>query len=85
MANAIAISGDGKRAVAIYNDSLNELRDLLGKPSVTRASHVRWDSERELWVARRADTGEVLCESKYRGECLKKEVSILGKELIQRL
>lgn len=85
MANAIAISGDGKKVVAIYNDSLNELRDLLGKPKVTRASHVRWDDERELWVARRADSGEVLCESKYRDECLKKEVSILGKELIHQL
>lgn len=77
----MAISGDGKKVVAIYNDSLNELRDLLGKPKISRASHVRYDDERELWVAHRADTGEFLCESKSRDECLKLEVALLSKDL----
>lgn len=85
MSNAIAISGDGRKVVAMYNDSLNQIRDLLGKPDIERASHVKWDAEREIWVATRADTGEWLCESKDRAQVLKDEVSILGKELISKL
>ena len=85
MALAIAISGDGGKAVAMYDDKLQNMRGLLGKPEMVRASNVRWDDEREVWVARRCDTDEILCESKSREQCLKDEVSILGKELITRL
>jgi len=82
MGNALAISGDASRVVAIYNDNLNGLRPLLGAPDISRASNVRYDSEREVWVARKTGTEEVLCEHPSRGYCLKQEVLILSKELI---
>ena len=82
--SALAISGDGQRVTAVYNDSLNELRDLLGKPQIDRASHVRYDSEREMWVARRV-TGEFLCEDKSRDNCVEEEVRILARELPNEL
>ena len=85
MSRSIAISGDGLRAVAIYDDKLHAMRDLLGKPEIERASHVRWDDERELWVAYRAEDNSVLCEHKNREDCLKEEVRLLTKELIHKL
>jgi hypothetical protein len=79
---ALAIRSDGKKVAAVYNDDLNDyLRPSLGAPKVTRASHVRYDDEREIWVATRADDGTVLCESKSRDACVKEEVRILNKEI----
>jgi len=85
VSNAIAISGDGRKVVAIYNDSLNQMRDLLGKPKIERASNVVWDADREIWVATRTDNGEFLCEGKDRDYVLKEEVRLLSKELITKL
>ena len=79
---ALAIRSDGKKVAAVYNDDFNSrLRPSLGAPKVTRASHVQYDAEREIWVATRAEDGSVLCESKSREECVKEEVRLLNKEL----
>jgi hypothetical protein len=77
----LTLSRDGKKAVAVYNDNLKALRPVLGKPVVTRASHVRYDPERELWVAYRAGTDEILCEHESRDECIKKEVEVLNSTI----
>ena len=81
----LTISGDGQKAVAVYQDSLKPLRPLLGKPDVTRASHVRYDPERELWVAFDAETDAVLCEHESREQCLIKEVELLNKTMYKNL
>ena len=77
----LTLSKDGKKAVAVYNDNLKGMRPVLGAPVVTRASHVRYDPERELWVAYRAGSDEVLCEHESRDECIKKEVEVLNRTI----
>ena len=81
----IGISGDAEKVEAIYSDGLNGLRPLLGKPKIERASDVTYDEDREIWVAKRKGTDEVLCESTSRDECIKQEVRILGSELVKKL
>ena len=81
----LTISGTGKQAVAVYNDKLVAMRPILGKPDISRASHVRYDPERELWIAEDATTGEVLCEHKSRDHCLRREVEILNSRIHKRL
>jgi hypothetical protein len=82
MSYALAIRKDGRKVVSVYNDDMQKhFRPVLGAPKVTRASHVHYDDEREVWVAHRADDGTVLCESTSRDECLKEEVRLLNEEL----
>ena len=82
MSYAMVIGKDGKKVVSVYNDTAHsKLRPVLGSPKITRASHVRYDSEREVWVAERADDGTVLCESPNRNECVEEEVRLLNKDL----
>ena len=81
----LTISGTGNRATAVYQDKLNALRPVLGKPDVSRASHVRYDDERELWVAYDADTGDILCEHESRDECLSEEVKLLNRKIHKRI
>jgi hypothetical protein len=81
----LTISGSGKKAVAVYNDKLEALRPVLGKPDVTRASHVRYDPEREVWVAYCAESGDVLCEHQSRDQVIKTEVEILNKGIHKKL
>ena len=85
MSMHLTIAGTGKRAMAVYNDGLAGMRSVLGKPDVSRASHVRYDPERELWVAYDADTGDVLCEHESRTECLDEEVRLLNKSIHKKL
>lgn len=77
---SICISGDGSKVEAIYSDGLNSLRPLLGKPVIERASTVTYDSDRELWIAKRLDNGEILCENESRDYCIREEVRILSQE-----
>jgi len=81
----LSISGDGKRAAAVYSDSLNKVRQVLGKPDIKRASNVEWDAERELWVARLQGTGEIIAEGEDRDEVIRQEVEILNKSLIPKM
>ena len=85
MSMHLTISGTAKQAVAVYNDKLNDLRAVLGAPDISRASHVRYDPERELWIAEDATTGEVLCEHKSRDHCLTREVEILNTRIHNEL
>ena len=82
---SLCISGDGNKVEAIYSDGLNSLRPLLGKAKIERASTVTYDDDREIWVARRIDNGEILCEHKSHDYCLKEEVRLLSKEKVKTL
>jgi len=79
---AIRISPDGRKVTTVYNDKFHQaMRPLLGAPDITRASHVQYDAEREIWVATRVSDGSFLCEHKNREECVKEEVRILNQDL----
>jgi len=75
----IRFAGDGSGFTAVYSDVLQGLG--LGDLSISRISDVEYDHDRQLWVATRKDTGEVLCESTSRDECVKEEVRILNSQL----
>ena len=64
---------------AIYSDELSNLG--LGDLEITRISDVEYNHKRKLWIAKRKDTGEVLCESPSRDHCVKREVEILNTQL----
>lgn len=79
------ISGNGKRVLSVYNDDLQKARDVLGKPDVKRASNVEWDENRELWVAKLKDTGEILAEGPNRAEVVKEEVRVLNERHLPKM
>lgn len=81
----LAISGDGKRVAAVYNDGLNKAREVLGKPKIQRASNVEFDADRELWVAKLVGTDEVIAEGKNRDEVVQEEIAILNKSHIPKM
>lgn len=64
---------------AVYSDILPKLG--LGDLEITRVSDVEYDHKRKLWIAKRKDTGEVLCESSSRDNCVKEEVRLLNTQL----
>ena len=75
----ILFAGDGSGFTAIYSDLLTSLG--LGDLEISRISDVNYDHKKRLWIAKRKDTGEVLCESTSREQCVKEEVRILNTQL----
>jgi hypothetical protein len=75
----IRFAADGSGFTAVYSDVLPKLG--LGDLEITRISDVEYDHSRKLWIATRKDTGEVLCESASREQCVKEEVRILNSQL----
>lgn len=75
----IRFAPDGCGFTAVYGDVLQKLG--LGDLAISRISDVEYDHDGKLWIATRRDTGEVLCKSSSRDECVKEEVRILNSEL----
>jgi hypothetical protein len=75
----IRFAGDGSGFTAVYSDIIPKLG--LGDLQISRISDVDYDHSRRLWIAKRKDTGEVLCESISREHCVKEEVRILNSQL----
>ena len=70
----------GTMIQSVYDDILLELYQRLGNVTITRFSHVEFDNDEGIWVARRP-CGEILCKATTREECLAMEKQIAKKEI----
>lgn len=86
MERTILISADGTEVTFLYSDELRPVMDLVQDVKITRASHVRWDSEKKEWcvfVQNEDGTERKLAKTfRFRGGAIDYEISVLEEVLL---